>query len=294
MSKIPSRPNRPSLVRLASSLPKGSEARRGLLRTIQSYDRWQADWLRKQAKQTRFTFRNQALKDLWNEEFTGQISDGMWENTRNTGWEFWGDIPTSVGSKTQITGPVPGMIKQTFGFNQLMKYVGDRMLEIVQQTEPDATMGTVILYTKEIMKALQAAKKGEEPPDAPGAKAAPAEGSELPDGLQQAQTRAMALKAVQDMAVIDGKPLVEAFMYNSTGRRAGSYHYFVVLQSKAGYQALSAYGKIGKRPKAIPLTQKVWDKNAAIKAITQKARSKLRSNYFETSLEGVLKTLRLF
>jgi len=291
MPKIPTRPDRPSLIRLASVLPQGTEERKGILRTIKSYDQWMGRWLEDQAKDARFSFRNTALKDLWEDMFTGQISDGMWENTRNTGWEFWVSIPTSVGSKTVLRGQVPGGIKQTFGFNQLIPIVGDEMLEIIQKTEPEATMETVHLYTKEIMAALKAARKGVEPPDAPST--TPAPGAGLPDEVQQAQIRAMALKAIQDVAELDGRPEGEAFMYNTVGRRAGKYHYFVILRGREGYQALSAYGAVGKKPKAVPLTRKTWDRQLAFKAIMSKAQGKLSSGYRETPLEGVRQTLRL-
>jgi hypothetical protein len=129
-------------------------------------DRW--DWrqkgnfLREQAKHYTLTFRNKAQEALWNEELTGQISDGMWENTPNTGYEFWGAVKTAVGGSTSLRpSEVPYGVKATFGFAKLTGYVGDRMLEIIRKYEPEATEKTLNAYLTEIGEAL---RKGEATP----------------------------------------------------------------------------------------------------------------------------------
>jgi hypothetical protein len=262
---------------------------------------WRGRWLMEQAKDASFTFRKPAIRDLWNDMFAGQISDGMWENTPNTGWEFWTSIPTTLGGKTHLVGRVPGNIKLTFGFDKLIPYVGDEMLDIVQKTEPEATMADVLVYTKEVMKALRAASKGEEVPDPPSASPG-AVAPEL-DSAAKAQTRSIALKVIQDHAQkIYGSVRMgtvgEALLYSTEGGRAGKYHYFAILAiPSAGtggtYQAYSAYGAVGKLPKAVPLDVTGPFLNMAEKAVQRKAKSKFNSGYRPVKLEGVRKEIPL-
>lgn len=42
------------------------------------------------------TFANSVQATLWIQEFLGQISDGHWENTKNTDWEVWHDTEVLV------------------------------------------------------------------------------------------------------------------------------------------------------------------------------------------------------
>ena len=294
MQKLSSQ-DRSLLIRFASSLPAGSGERRSILADLQktSYDRnsWRAGILRQDAKAALFVFRNKALQDLWNEEFTGQISDGMWENTANSGFEFWGNVETTVGSKTEFKGFVPDGIKKTFGFDTLIPIVGDRMLETIQKTEPAATMGTVILYTKEIMKALSSARKGVDAPDV----IAPAGGEAGLDATTKALLLSAARKACLDASTIaDKKPAEEALMYNTTGGRDGKYHYFLIVSGRYESQAISAYGSVGKTPKTVILTLPGDGYAMAIKAIKGKAKSKLSSGYVGIPTDSGLRQADLF
>ncbi len=296
MSRSLTASDRASLIRLASSLPAGSPERRSILTGLQKIS-YKEDFrdrhvrLTGRAKQTSFTFRNQALRDLWEEEFTGQISDGMWENTPGTGWEFWVNVPTSVGSKTQFNGVVPYGVKQTFGFNQLIPLLGDRMLQIIQKTEPTATMATVSLYTKEIMVALRSAKAGKEAPEIVQKEIVPLTEGAVSDA-ELLKTRALCLKVMGDAVGYDVKPIEELFMLNKTGLRDNKYHYFVVARSKYGYSAISAYGAIGKVPKAVVL---VADGGSypAMDAVKKKATSKLSSGYIPVPLPTNVKQTSL-
>jgi hypothetical protein len=105
-----------------------------------------------------FKFRKQALKDLWDHELTGQLSDGMWENSWRgdhfNDYAYWGALKTEVGCTTEIIDRDP-WIKCFTGFTRLIEYVGDRMLETVRKTEPEATMADVRKYLNEISKALR-------------------------------------------------------------------------------------------------------------------------------------------
>lgn len=47
------------------------------------------------------TFANQQLLNLWENEFEGQISDGMWENSKTTKW-LWENTATCLGEVTKV------------------------------------------------------------------------------------------------------------------------------------------------------------------------------------------------
>jgi len=182
MSRTLTAQDRSSLIRLASSLPSGSPERKAILaglakvselgesrsprgailagvRDIQRKNFLQ--YLAQQGGKETFTFRNQALMDLWNNVFVGQISDGMWEDDSNSGWQYWSSVQTRLGSKTTLsTQWLPSGVKNGFAFNRLIPVVGDYMLEVVQRTEPSATLLTVKDYTREIMLAMRAVSKG--------------------------------------------------------------------------------------------------------------------------------------
>jgi len=112
----------------------------------------------------KFIFRNQAMKDLWDKELTGQLSDGMWENSwrgrHSEDWSYWGSLKTEVGNITKVITDRPWHFRCFTGYNSkiLLDCVGDRMLKIVRETEPNATMTTVRKYNIEIAKAVREVK----------------------------------------------------------------------------------------------------------------------------------------
>jgi hypothetical protein len=112
----------------------------------------------------KFTFRKQAIMDLWKEELTGQLSDGMWENSWKgyhfEDYNYWGSLPTELNTMTKVVTNHIGRYRCFIGFNSkfLLDCVGDRMLEIVRKTEPEATMKTVRAYNKEIAAAIRLVK----------------------------------------------------------------------------------------------------------------------------------------
>ena len=78
--------------------------------------------------QTIITFRNQQLLDLWVNEMSGQISDGMWENSRNTEW-LWRNVLLRLGEETKVESIAP-VGRRSFGMNsELWSCVGDRILD---------------------------------------------------------------------------------------------------------------------------------------------------------------------
>ena len=78
---------------------------------------------------TIITFRTQQLLDLWLNEMQGQISDGMWENSRNTDW-LWSDCYLQLGSETKVENNQTWTPKRvSFGLgSELWDCVGDRIL----------------------------------------------------------------------------------------------------------------------------------------------------------------------
>lgn len=50
---------------------------------------------------TVIVFRTQRLLDLFKKEMQGQISDGMWENSRNTDW-LWRNVACVLGDETRV------------------------------------------------------------------------------------------------------------------------------------------------------------------------------------------------
>lgn len=97
--------------------------------------------LKVQGESWNLTFTNPILVELWNEELSGQISDGMWENTSNSGWPFWCSVKVSIGEENKLirddgTNYWAHNIKRNFGFTRLIPYVGDRMVEIGLKYDP--------------------------------------------------------------------------------------------------------------------------------------------------------------
>ena len=77
--------------------------------------------------QTIITFRNQQLLDLWVNEMSGQISDGYWENSRNTGW-LWRNVLLRLGEETKVESIATG--RRSFGMSpELWSCGGDRILD---------------------------------------------------------------------------------------------------------------------------------------------------------------------
>lgn len=76
------------------------------------------------------TFANQKLLNLWENEISGQISDGQWENSRNTDW-LWKNSATKLGDTTKVE--VTNMYsvgKKTFPLSsELKSIIGERATE---------------------------------------------------------------------------------------------------------------------------------------------------------------------
>lgn len=76
------------------------------------------------------TFANQKLLNLWENEISGQISDGMWENSRNTDW-LWKNSATRLGDTTKVEVTNQYIVgKKSFPLNgELKSIIGERATE---------------------------------------------------------------------------------------------------------------------------------------------------------------------
>jgi hypothetical protein len=86
-------------------------------------------YVNKSSVGTVITFRTQQLLDLWENEFSGQVSDGMWENSRNTEW-LWRNTWLRLGDETKVEVENRWRIgRKRFGMvKELWDVVGDRII----------------------------------------------------------------------------------------------------------------------------------------------------------------------
>lgn len=75
--------------------------------------------------------RNEAQKALFEQELSGQISDGAWENLPGNHWEQWSGVTVEVGENV---GRNFYATKDNYNFTRkdLLDIVGDRMLRYAQ------------------------------------------------------------------------------------------------------------------------------------------------------------------
>ena len=78
---------------------------------------------------TVIVFRTQRLLDLFKKEMQGQISDGMWENSRDTDW-LWRNAAYVLGNETRVVVSYSFVIgKKNFMINSsLWDCIGERIL----------------------------------------------------------------------------------------------------------------------------------------------------------------------
>lgn len=78
---------------------------------------------------TVIVFRTQRLLDLFKKEMQGQISDGMWENNRNTDW-LWRNVACVLGDETKVVVKYRFLIgKKNFMIGStLWDCIGERIL----------------------------------------------------------------------------------------------------------------------------------------------------------------------
>ena len=78
--------------------------------------------------ETIITFRNEQLLNLWENEMSGQISDGMWENSNHTDW-LWKNVIIRLGQETKVEVFSCWHIgRKSFGMPaELWEVIGDRL-----------------------------------------------------------------------------------------------------------------------------------------------------------------------
>lgn len=95
----------------------------------------------------------QSQAALFEHELTGQISDGMWENSGpRDHWKFWSGLQVVVDptGEPRVKTPHPWMCKKdSYAFNRLYAVVGDRMLALGRMARAasfDPTAANVPFY----------------------------------------------------------------------------------------------------------------------------------------------------
>lgn len=101
------------------------------------------------------TFRNEIQAKLW-EELDGQISDGMWENTRPYNhWKPWCNAEVLVDPKNVGRNFYADKDNYDFNNSQLLSIVGDRMLASCQELVPDFTMAQMRAELRDMKKIVR-------------------------------------------------------------------------------------------------------------------------------------------
>lgn len=129
-------------------------------------------WVDRAQIETIITFRTQQLLDLWINEMSGQISDGMWENSRHTDW-LWRNVLLRLGDETKVEVTSTWKIgRKSFGMSgELWSIIGDRIMdENGFETEKEAKKAWKEIalaianasVTKEILEIVEKAKKEKE------------------------------------------------------------------------------------------------------------------------------------
>ena len=100
---------------------------------------------------TQLVFKDPVLKALWDEELSGQMSDGAWENSPRAKW-LWEDTSTILGEVNEVRvdwASRPG--KRNFNIYRELECVDDRMLDIIQKFNPEYTLKDL----KQMLKTIQ-------------------------------------------------------------------------------------------------------------------------------------------
>lgn len=78
------------------------------------------------------TFTSFGALALWEGEILGQMSDGLWENSRpHDHWEFWNRLTPSLGEAPALQTNIPGVCsKRSYALTKLLPIIGDRMVKL--------------------------------------------------------------------------------------------------------------------------------------------------------------------
>lgn len=100
-------------------------------------------------------FENEIQVLHWNKEMSGQISDGMWENTPNSDWQTWCDAEVKVDRNN--LGRNFWARKDNFQLtnSMLLGIVGDRMVERARALQADYSHKDLIKDLRRMMKIMR-------------------------------------------------------------------------------------------------------------------------------------------
>ena len=106
---------------------------------------------------TTLRVRNMAQKVLFDEELSGQISDGMWENARPSNhWQVWTRAAAAVDPTNPGLDCYPPRRNHTLTAKSLLEIIGERMIKQVQRrvdaTYDEKRLRADLRDLKEIMK----------------------------------------------------------------------------------------------------------------------------------------------
>jgi hypothetical protein len=222
------------------------------------------------AEGAKFTFETKAMQNLWDLLVTGQITDGIWENSKGRVPSlFWAWMSTGTGGSTSIRGEGPNALRTNYPLRkEILKWSGKDALKIVQKTEPDATLEDVGDYLDEIARAMKKVKKVK------------IRAPEMEDAGSASDMDKMRHELKWKLGLSNPKVEWEKLL-EGTGSRSGQYHFFAVYfdPETEEYVGANAYGRFGKSPKSVqiargPVLKKVEGK------VNTKMRAKERKGYY--------------
>jgi hypothetical protein len=81
-------------------------------------------------------FRSFIQKCLWDNELSGQISDGHWENSNNSNYKFWTALDTAVdAAKPRVEAQTYGRVNFNLASSDLLSVVGGRMIAMAKMAK---------------------------------------------------------------------------------------------------------------------------------------------------------------
>jgi hypothetical protein len=108
------------------------------------------------------TFPNSSCVALWKYELLGQMSDGMWENSRPCEhWKFWSDLDVQIGAECRVVCTNSYACRKTaYNFAALYNIVGERMLAIgrMGKLTTDSKQVNVAAYMPPTIEEFRASK----------------------------------------------------------------------------------------------------------------------------------------
>lgn len=219
--------------------------------------------VKEHARKSKFIFRLPEMQAMWDNEISGQITDGIWGGPGGGYWRlYWGWLPTATGGGTVVKGSATSSTKTPPGFvPKLMSSRGASLLKIVQRTNPGATIDEVEVMLLEIKDAMDSVKK--DPLRAPEAPA----GNKPKTDIERIEHELRWKFGLKNTTMVFSQILVGRY-----GRRTSQYHFFAIYEDHdtGEFVGGNAYGTFGKPPKSVQLAR-----DADLKKVKRKVQSKI-------------------